>query len=130
MSYSEARRLSSTEQIAPLDCIPLDFEQLAENTFGDVALRLEILKLFADQLAISRSSFEGQFSGHEWRFATHTLKGAASAVGACQFAHLAHDWEKQGPPTDQLEADKLLFAFDLAVVAFKAIVRDVEGVEL
>ena len=125
-SYRLNLDLNNTRQ----GCVPVDFEALSRNTFGDADLRVEILRLFADQLCVSRRSFAGQFTNTDWRFATHTLKGAAAAVGAQQFASLAHEWENQGPPFDCAAAKSLLAAFDEAEANFRTSVRNTEGIEL
>lgn len=110
-----------------LDCVPLDADRLDENTFHDRALRAEILKLFVSQLDISRSAILNPETSEDWRFATHTLKGAAAAVGAEQFVALSSQWEKLDLPIAGEERQKMAVAFDRAQAAFLAAAQSIEN---
>jgi HPt (histidine-containing phosphotransfer) domain-containing protein len=113
-----ACELSYLAPKVPLDCVPLDAEQLDQNTFGDRALRTEILQLFVSQLDISRDSILNPINNDDWRFSTHTLKGAAAAVGAQQFVALSAKWEKTSLPFTDKERENRALAFDQAREAF------------
>ena len=113
-----AHELSYHAPKVPLDCRPLDAERLDQNTFYDRVLRDEILKLFVSQLDISRSAILNPETNEDWRFSTHTLKGAAAAVGAQQFVALSCLWEKQVLPISGEDRQKMAVAFDQAREAF------------
>jgi HPt (histidine-containing phosphotransfer) domain-containing protein len=86
---------SKRDQTAPaIASLPaLDVEFLNKATFGDVALRTEIIGLFRQQLATLRDQLTIKLDRASWAYLTHTLKGSASAVGAMQLAALADRWE-------------------------------------
>lgn len=113
-----AHELSYHAPKVSLDCVPLDAERLDQNTFYDRVLRDEILKLFVSQLDISRSAILNPETNEDWRFSTHTLKGAAAAVGAQQFVALSVQWEKQALPISGEDRQKMAVAFDQARAAF------------
>jgi HPt (histidine-containing phosphotransfer) domain-containing protein len=81
-------------------------------------LQQEIIMLFLAQLSDAEKSFALPMTATSWRFLTHTLKGAAAAVGAQRLAELAGEWELAGTPVeaslrsallDQLKAEKAAF---------------------
>ncbi len=113
-----AHELSYHAPKVSLDCMPLDAERLDQNTFYDRVLRDEILKLFVSQLDISRSAILNPETNEDWRFSTHTLKGAAAAVGAQQFVAFSCLWEKQVLPISGEDRQKMAVAFDQAREAF------------
>lgn len=125
-----AYELSYPAPKLPLDCVPLDAELLDQNTFGDRALRSEILKLFVSQLDISRDSILNPANDEDWRFSTHTLKGAAAAVGAQQFVALCAQWEKTSSPFSRHERESMAVAFDQARAAFLSAAFTVESPDL
>lgn len=89
------------------------------QTFGDRNLQREIIGLFLAQVADSRNTLIEPMTTSAWRYLTHTLKGAASAVGAVEFAKLAGDWELSGSPRDATARMNLVAAFDVAHHTFK-----------
>lgn len=101
----------------------LDLQHLNTNTFGDRLLRAEILALFSAQIEQSRSHLQSAASAQDWRFLTHTLKGAASAVGAIEFAELAGRWEAEGLPESRDDRSGHLASYDAARVAYLEAVR-------
>jgi HPt (histidine-containing phosphotransfer) domain-containing protein len=98
--------------------LALDAQHLSETTFGDHDLRREIIVLFQRQLESARAQLATACHESDWRFVNHTLKGAASAIGAIQFAEYAGAWELHGLP-DESERAAILAEFDLAADAFK-----------
>jgi HPt (histidine-containing phosphotransfer) domain-containing protein len=98
--------------------IALDVQQLNRSTFGDRGLRAEIVRLFTVQLVQTRARVVDAENAQDWRFVMHTLKGAASAVGALELAYLAAQWESQGLPADFGDREKILSQFDRAQFAF------------
>jgi HPt (histidine-containing phosphotransfer) domain-containing protein len=95
-----------------------DLDHFARQTFGVASLQQEIIMLFLAQLSDAEKSFALPMTATSWRFLTHTLKGAAAAVGAQRLAELAGEWELAGTPVeaslrsallDQLKAEKAAF---------------------
>ncbi len=68
---------------------PVDHAHLARYTFGNRALEIEVLTLFADQAPDYLAAMRNARSEKEWRDAAHTLKGSARAVGAMRVAAAA-----------------------------------------
>ncbi len=81
----------------------LDLQHLGKYTGGDEALRRELLALFSEQLSRQISVLRENGAQEDWLIATHTLKGAARAVGAWQIAETAEALERIDPAnlTDQ-----------------------------
>lgn len=76
------RRASPTAPAAG----PIDHAHLARYTFGNQALEIEVLRLFADQAPVTLEQLREARSGKAWRDVAHTLKGSARAVGAFEVA--------------------------------------------
>jgi HPt (histidine-containing phosphotransfer) domain-containing protein len=83
----------------------LDLAYLNSATLSDKILRAEILGLFLAQVDAAVKNLPLTRDGTAWHYMTHTLKGAASAVGAKRIAHLADEWGKRPLPShmDQRE---------------------------
>jgi HPt (histidine-containing phosphotransfer) domain-containing protein len=86
----------------------IDLEHLGRYTAGDDALRDELLGLFADQLACQLEMLSGHCIGDNWVIATHTLKGAARAVGAFAIAETAERLEKLDPANEAASVNELI----------------------
>jgi HPt (histidine-containing phosphotransfer) domain-containing protein len=99
-------------------CASFDRDHFERQTFGDQGLQKEIIALFLAQIADSRVNLASPMTNSSWRFLTHTLKGAASAVGATQFAVLAAQWELAGSPREEEERLALVQVFDVELKAF------------
>jgi HPt (histidine-containing phosphotransfer) domain-containing protein len=99
--------------------VALDGAFLRRTTFGDEDLKKEILALFLTQIRTARQEMAAADSEASWHFVTHTLKGAASAIGARQFSDLADHWVRQGLPT-AAERLAILKDYDDAAAAFAA----------
>jgi HPt (histidine-containing phosphotransfer) domain-containing protein len=111
---SVAFKLSNSEFDSLYDCVAIDTIFLNRNTFHDATLRTEIIGLFLAQLDGVQNSFHVPIDKNGWTFLTHTLKGAASAVGALQLAALADYWGKQ--PAPQTTEQRQIFARQLAAL--------------
>ena len=100
----------------------VDLDHLGRYTGGDRGLNEEILRLFDDQClemvdALEALAAEGA-DAKRWREITHTLKGAASGIGAFPLADAAAAAEPlQGDPS-ALEAVQRLKAKSAAVHGF------------
>lgn len=72
---------------------PIDHAYLSRYTFGNRALELEVLQLFADQAPDYLADLKAATTEKAWRDAAHTLKGSARAVGALVVAERAEKAE-------------------------------------
>jgi HPt (histidine-containing phosphotransfer) domain-containing protein len=116
-----AHRLNFETVNSSIDCVSLDVDFLNRNTFGDSALRSEILGLFLAQLDGVQRTLSTPVNDTSWQFVMHTLKGAAAAVGASSISTAADLWGKSSAPASaeqrrdvQQELTKLIAAFKLA----------------
>lgn len=100
-----------------------DRKHFERQTFGDRNLQREIIGLFLAQVAGSRSTLLEPMTNTSWRYLTHTLKGAAGAVGATQFAILAGQWELAGSPRDAEARLALVQVFEVEQAAFAKAVQ-------
>ena len=64
----------------------MDFTYLKAQTFGDIALEAELLRLFLAQASRLVPSLPQQSALQQQADAAHLLKGSAQAVGATAFA--------------------------------------------
>jgi len=62
---------------------------LEHNTMHDQRLAEEVLGLFLVQLPATMQLLEEAGTALDWKFAAHTLKGSAAAVGALKLQNLA-----------------------------------------
>lgn len=96
----------------------IDWTHLSRYTLDDRALELEILSLFIQQALGLVSRLENSREPGEWSYATHSLKGAARAVGAWRVAAIAESLEQAGPDHAAVASlDELRSEIDLAVKA-------------
>jgi HPt (histidine-containing phosphotransfer) domain-containing protein len=116
-------RTAAIVNVSGEEAVALDVQHLNSNTFGDRMLRAEIIMLFNTQLEQSRAHLLRAETAQDWRFLTHTLKGAASAVGAIAFARLAERWEAEGLPQPGTDRSQHLVAYDSAWQAFLLVAR-------
>ena len=70
-----------------------DREHLARYTLDSPDLEREIVGLFVAQLPSILDHLFAAKSCEEWRFATHTLKGSAEAIGAVKIGWIAKKLE-------------------------------------
>lgn len=75
----------------------LDREHLARYTLGNADLEREILSLFCQQLRDLLHDAGPMPTEAEWTFTTHSVKGAARAVGAWELAETAAVLETRKP---------------------------------
>lgn len=106
--------------IDPEDMVVFDEAHFLRQTFGDRGLQLEIIALFIAQIEDSRKALAAPMTTTAWRFMTHTLKGAAAAVGAMRLAALAGQWEIVGSPQDAGARDTIVKSFEAESASFAA----------
>jgi HPt (histidine-containing phosphotransfer) domain-containing protein len=116
-----ARKLNDHAGYLTIGCAALDVAFLNRNTFGDVALRREILGLFSAQANAAVTSLSLPMDAKAWAFLTHTLKGAASAVGAQQVAQLAEQWDRTPLPASESARQAVRQELSDAMAAFEAV---------
>ncbi len=93
-----------------------DKEQFESTTMYDGALQAEILVLFDQQLAsVAQKLANTVLSAHDNKFISHTLRGAAAAVGAIEIELIASSWEAHAA-----EQANLATVFAGAVERFRA----------
>ncbi len=121
-----APHLRQNRLLQPLLVDPLIFdrEHFERQTFGDVGLQREIIQLFLAQAEDARKTLAFAMSDTSWRFLTHTLRGAASAVGALRIAELASVWELGDKPGDDAARSALVQVFKDELAAFSLLVAD------
>jgi HPt (histidine-containing phosphotransfer) domain-containing protein len=117
---SLSHRLKKHHQESRHDCAALDIKFLDVNTFGDKALRSEIIGLFLAQLDSAKRSLVAPVDETAWQFLSHTLKGAAAAVGARQIAALADDWDACQAPSTAKERQEMADRLSALIADFKA----------
>jgi HPt (histidine-containing phosphotransfer) domain-containing protein len=86
MPPSPPQHLMSSPPLVPGEA-PIDAEHLGRMTFGDAALRREVLAMFLKQTG----ELLGRLAAHssEGEALAHTLKGSARAIGAFRVAACA-----------------------------------------
>ncbi len=89
-------KASDAADIAAWPVDPIDLSILGRFTANNHELQVEVLKLFADHLPVPLEMLGEAASAADWRYATHTIKGAARAVGASALATAAA--EAEGSP--------------------------------
>jgi HPt (histidine-containing phosphotransfer) domain-containing protein len=86
---SSALQRSEPEAAAQVVRHPIDHVHLARYTFGNRALEVEVLQLFAAQAPLYLDLLRSAETVKDWRDAAHTLKGSARAVGAFAVAEMS-----------------------------------------
>jgi HPt (histidine-containing phosphotransfer) domain-containing protein len=76
-------------------------------TMGDKHLMIELIGLFKSQIEKTENELTEISSDAKWRFLAHTLKGAASAIGAVEIETLASSWENRPAPKRFSEREAL-----------------------
>lgn len=114
VDVTEACRCNGTEK-------PVDLVHLSKLTMGDRDLELEVLKMFLAQIPNYINTIKLSKTPDEIYMAAHTLKGAASNIGAFPLAELARDAENDG----QFDLNKIVKEMGhiteyVAMISFKA----------
>ena len=82
-------QLPATEPGRPQNTVrPIDLVHLARQTLGDDALKIEVLRLFNQQIVLYFERVRAATDAHEITLGLHTLKGAAQGVGAFALAEI------------------------------------------
>ena len=97
----------------------LDRDHLERYTMGCPDLERELIRLFLDQVPDLTRQLESIVVEKDWKFATHTLKGSARAIGALMIADLAQHLEDIGPNAANPERFEAIVMLKAAVSAFR-----------
>jgi Hpt domain len=127
MVMVKSHKLRDETHDSPQNCVALDVAYLNQTTFGDLALRTEILGLFCAQVKAVRTQLLLPVDQTAWAYLTHTLKGAAAAVGAQQLAALADGWGSNAPPKTQTMRLSCEAQLSLAMARFNRIADQLDA---
>jgi HPt (histidine-containing phosphotransfer) domain-containing protein len=107
--------------------VVFDREHLARYTMDSPALEREIVDLFVAQLPSILDSLFTAKSRDDWRFATHTLKGSAEAIGASRIGAIAKKLEPVACFEQDAKRNKLLAGLAEATREFNMLARQLYG---
>jgi HPt (histidine-containing phosphotransfer) domain-containing protein len=107
----------AAEPAVPQEAIrrPIDMSFLSKQTLGDAGLELEILRLFDEMSHVYFAQLETSTNVADLLRNLHTLKGAASGIGAFALAELARTTEtelRDGGPVNPERIDDLHIAVE------------------
>lgn len=94
---------------------PIDLEHLSKQTLGDEGLEVEVLRMFDEMSHVYYARLEQSTNVPDLLRNLHTLKGAASGIGAFGLAELARVAEaelRQGSPVNPERIDDLNVAVE------------------
>ncbi len=92
-----------------------DRELFEKTTMNDPKLQVEVLGLFSTQLSLVRKALtQTSLDLQDSKFMSHSLRGAASAVGANEIEDLASQWEQMS-----LDQETLAKRFETAARKFQ-----------
>lgn len=105
---------------------PLDIDFLVRQTFGDPGLEAEMLRLFDAQAAqaLARlATFADAGEARQRADLTHSIKGAARAIGALATAAAAEDYEnalRAGSPDRDAALGRFVAALEVVRIVLAA----------
>jgi HPt (histidine-containing phosphotransfer) domain-containing protein len=115
---STARTVGTPDLREPIhDAIrgPIDLNHLSRQTLGDPGLEMEVLRLFDEMSHVYYERLETSTNVSDLLRNLHTLKGAASGIGAFGLAELARVAEtelRNGSPVNPERIDDLHVAVE------------------
>jgi HPt (histidine-containing phosphotransfer) domain-containing protein len=98
---------------SPVAGNPIDLEHLSRQSMGDPGLEEEVLRLYADMSLVYLARIEASTSQPDLVESLHTLKSAASGIGAFGVGNLAGnaiDALRQGQPVDPERIEDIAIA--------------------
>lgn len=117
----QSQKLHNSPNGTTIEGVVLDVNYLNHATFGDKALRVEILGLFQAQLDGLVKNIMLPIDAQGWLFLTHTLRGAAASVGAQHIAHLAEQWGQMPAPQSAEARSAVVLQLKTAITDFVGI---------
>jgi HPt (histidine-containing phosphotransfer) domain-containing protein len=102
----------------------LDLGHLRSYTQDSSDLERELLGLLRVQLREQLLAILGAADAQQWKFATHTLKGAARALGAWQVAEAALGLETVGFAAAAGEKAVLIARLEADITACERVIDD------
>ncbi len=91
----------------------VDFGVLDRTTGGDAVVAEEVLGLFVEQAAMWSAMLDPAIDG--WRDAVHTIRGAASGIGAETLAAVCAEAEAANPSMSAPALGRVRDALDVAL---------------
>lgn len=104
--WSAEARVHESDEAAGRPVIDLD--HLRGCTMDDAGLERELLGIFRDQMGEHLGGLRQAKSPQDWKFAAHTLKGAARALGATRVADTSEALEDLGYEAGAEDKSRLL----------------------
>ena len=106
-----AQRASAAETSHDLSLLratrPIDLVHLARQCLGDEGLEQEILRLFKTTMGVYQARLAAATTPEELKMCLHSIKGAASGVGAWTIADIAKALEADQAAGQPLSAESL-----------------------
>jgi HPt (histidine-containing phosphotransfer) domain-containing protein len=102
----------------------LDHAHLAHYTMENQALEREIIALFLAQLPMTLKDLLEARTFKDWKTATHGLKGASLAIGACRIEKLIRKLEAVPVFTSETRRQRLLDDLKDAAKEFEVYVKN------
>jgi len=102
----------------------LDFAHLSTYTMNDGELERELLGIFQVQMREHLGGLRQAKASEEWKFAAHTLKGAARALGATRVADDAEALEDLGFEARAEDKVQLLSCLEDEIAACERVIRE------
>ena len=105
---------------------PIDMDHLKKQTLGDSGLELEVLRLFDEMSHVYYARLETSTTVPDLLQNLHTLRGAASGIGAFGLAELARVAEtelRDGAPVNPERIDDLNMAVQEVSSFFQARIK-------
>ncbi len=112
--------LSGSDVAAPAQPAVFSKAILDQSTMGDRALQAEVIGLFRSQFGKPAELFGSINATQDWRFAAHSLRGTAAALGALEVTELAALMEHDGIPAGKDQRLAAIRRLDMAVGRFMA----------
>jgi hypothetical protein len=112
--------LSGSVFTTPASSVVFSKAVLDDSTMGDPALQSEVIQLFRAQFGRPLELFADVTDSQAWRFAAHSLRGTAAALGGLEVAGLATAMELDGMPANHNDRIAMICMLDSAVSRFLA----------
>ena len=107
MAQRSASVQSSEEHALLRTTRPIDLVHLARQCLGDEGLEQEILRLFKTTMGVYQARLAAATAPEDVRLCLHSIKGAASGVGAWSIADIAKALEADLAAAQPLNSERL-----------------------